>query len=97
MSHGLLSFRPLEHPIEPCGEIDGVRYVNDSKATNVDSVVKALTAFVPGHVVVLLGGHDKGTQLSSLAHAVSSRCKAAVCYGEAGPRIAQAHTRYHLL
>jgi UDP-N-acetylmuramoylalanine--D-glutamate ligase len=41
-------------------------------------------------VVVLLGGHDKGTQLSSLAHAVSSRCKAAVCYGEAGPRIAQA-------
>jgi len=90
VSHGLLSFRPLEHRIEPCGEIDGVRYVNDSKATNVDSVVKALTAFVPGRVIVLLGGHDKGTELSSLAHAVSSRCKGAVCYGEAGPRIARA-------
>ena len=90
VSHGLLSFQPLEHRIEPCGKIDGVCYVNDSKATNVDSVEKALTAFVPGRVVVLLGGHDKGTDLSSLAHSVSARCKAAVCYGEAGPRIAEA-------
>lgn len=90
VSHGLLSFRPLEHRIEPCGEVHGVRYVNDSKATNVDSVEKALTAFVPGKVVVLLGGHDKGTELHTLAHAVSARCRAAVCYGEAGPRIAQA-------
>lgn len=90
VSHGLLSFHPLEHRIEPCGCISGVTYVNDSKATNVDSVEKALTAFVPGKVIVLLGGHDKGTTLATLAHAVSSRCKAAVCYGEAGPRIAEA-------
>jgi UDP-N-acetylmuramoylalanine--D-glutamate ligase len=90
VSHGLLLFRPLEHRIEPCGTLAGVTYVNDSKATNVDSVEKALTAFVPGKVIVLLGGHDKGTTLVTLAHAVSSRCKAAVCYGEAGARIAQA-------
>lgn len=90
VSQGLLAFRPLEHRIEPCGELDGVTYINDSKATNVDSVEKALTAFVPGKVVVLLGGHDKQTTLDTLAHAVSARCKAAVCYGEAGPRIAQA-------
>lgn len=90
VSHELLSFKPLEHRIEPCGQANGVRYVNDSKATNVDSVEKALTAFVPGRVIVLLGGHDKGTELHTLAHAVSARCKAAVCYGEAGPRIAQA-------
>lgn len=88
--HGLLAFKPLEDRIEPCGVLNGVTFINDSKATNVDSVVKALTAFVPGRIVVLLGGHDKGTELGSLAHAVSSRCKAAVCYGEAGPRIAQA-------
>lgn len=88
--HGLLSFKPLEHRIEPCGKLDGVEFINDSKATNVDSVQKALTAFVPGKVVVLLGGHDKGTELSTLAHAVSARCRAAVCYGEAGPRIADA-------
>lgn len=90
VSHGLMSFHPLEHRIEPCGSAGGVQYVNDSKATNVDSVEKALTAFVPGKVIVLLGGHDKGTTLATLAHAVSSRCKAAVCYGEAGPRIAEA-------
>lgn len=90
VSHELLSFKPLEHRIEPCGQANGVRYINDSKATNVDSVEKALTAFVPGRVIVLLGGHDKGTELHTLAHAVSARCKAAMCYGEAGPRIAQA-------
>ena len=90
VSHGLLSFQPLEHRIEVCGEYDGVTYVNDSKATNVDSVEKALSAFVPGKVVVLLGGYDKGTDLGTLVHAVSARCRVAVCYGAAGPRIAQA-------
>ena len=88
--HALLTFEPLEHRIEPCGERGGIRFVNDSKATNVDSVEKALMAFVPGTIVVMLGGHDKGTDLGSLAHAVSARCRAAVCYGEAGPRIAAA-------
>ena len=48
---GLASFSPLEHRVEPCGEIDGVLYVNDSKATNTDAVEKALTAF-PGRDVV---------------------------------------------
>ena len=88
--HGLMVFRPLEHRIELCGTVGGVRFVNDSKATNVDATVKALTAFVPGKVIVLLGGHDKGTELDQLAHAVSARCKAAVCYGEAADRIAAA-------
>ena len=56
---GLASFQPLEHRVEPCGEIDGVRYVNDSKATNTDAVEKALTAFPDDDVILLLGGHDK--------------------------------------
>lgn len=88
--HALLSFAPLEHRIEPCGTISDVRYVNDSKATNVDAVEKALVAFTPGRVIVMLGGSDKGTSLSSMAHVVSARCKAAICYGEAGQRIADA-------
>ena len=87
---GLLAFRALEHRIEPCGEIDGVRFVNDSKATNTDSVEKALTAFATGTIDLLLGGHDKATDLSSLATAVAARCRVAVCYGEAGERIARA-------
>ncbi|MBM6676845.1 UDP-N-acetylmuramoyl-L-alanine--D-glutamate ligase [Olsenella uli] len=87
---GLRSFSPIEHRIEPAGEVGGVRFVNDSKATNVDSVVKALASFEPGTVVVLLGGHDKGTELGPLVRAVRERCRVAVCFGEAGERIARA-------
>ena len=67
-----------------------MRFVNDSKATNTDSVQKALTAFPKGHVVLLLGGHDKGTDLAPLAADVARDCKAAVCFGAAGERIASA-------
>ena len=87
---GCASFSPIEHRSEPVGEVGGVRFVNDSKATNTDSVEKALTAFAPGSVVLLLGGHDKGTDLTSLAAAVRGSCRVAVCFGEAGERIARA-------
>ena len=90
IAQGLSSFSPLEHRIEPCGTIDGVRYVNDSKATNTDAVEQALTAFEPGHAIVLMGGHDKGTDLTSVAAAVAARAKAAVVYGEAAGRIGEA-------
>ena len=87
---GLTSFSPIEHRIEPAGTVAGVHFVNDSKATNTDSVEKALTAFAPGTVVLLLGGHDKQTDLTSLAQAVCADCRVALCYGAAGPRIAEA-------
>ena len=83
---GLVAFAPLAHRIEPCGCVGGVEFYDDSKGTNVDATIKAIGAFAPGRTVVLLGGHDKGTDLSELADTVASRCKAAVCYGEAGPR-----------
>lgn len=87
---GLRAFRPLEHRIEPCGESAGVHYVNDSKATNTDAVSKALTAFPAGSIVILLGGHDKGTDLSDMAADVARTCRVAVCFGEAGARMAKA-------
>ena len=90
VSAGLATFSPIEHRIEPCGEAAGIHFVNDSKATNTDSVEKALTAFEPGTIVVLLGGHDKGTDLASLSRACCARARVAVCFGEAGPRMAQA-------
>ena len=90
VARGLATFSPIEHRIEPCGEVGGVHFVNDSKATNTDSVEKALTAFAPKSVVLLLGGHDKGTDLTSLAAACCKEARVAVCYGEAGPRIADA-------
>lgn len=84
---GLAAFAPLAHRIEPCGEVGGVRYFDDSKGTNVDAVMKALDSFDPGRIVVMLGGHDKGTDLSELARKVVRVCRGAVAYGEAGERI----------
>ena len=90
VKRGLRSFQALEHRIEPCGERDGVRFVNDSKATNTDAVEKALCAFEPGTIVLLMGGHDKGTDLSSVANVASACAHSVVCFGDAGPRIAEA-------
>ena len=90
LAAGLRGFSPLEHRIEPCGELAGVRFVNDSKATNTDAVEKALTAFAPGTVVLLMGGHDKGTDLASVAGVAAATARVVVCFGDAGPRIAEA-------
>lgn len=87
---GLLSFQPLEHRIEPCGSVAGVACFNDSKATNVDATLKALSAFQPGRLVLLLGGCDKGTDLTPLVQEASKVARAVVCFGDAGPRFAQA-------
>lgn len=87
---GLLAFRPLAHRVEPCGTAGGISFFDDSKATNTDAVVKALGSFEPGRVVVMLGGHDKGTDLSELAAAVVARCRTAVVFGEAAGRFAAA-------
>ena len=87
---GLASFQPLEHRVEPCGEIDGVRYVNDSKATNTDAVEKALTAFPDDNVILLLGGHDKGTPLTDFARVVMDNVRSVVCFGDARERFTAA-------
>ncbi|MDD2588726.1 MAG: UDP-N-acetylmuramoyl-L-alanine--D-glutamate ligase [Atopobiaceae bacterium] len=90
VSVGLAAFEPLEHRIEPVGELDGVRLVNDSKATNTDAVEKALTAFEPGRVVLLVGGHDKGTDLAGFSRSVVASARCVVCFGEAADRFAAA-------
>ena len=87
---GLRCFGPLEHRAEPCGEIDGVRYVNDSKATNTDAVEKALASFPDDRVIVLLGGHDKVTPLDEFASFVVDHAACAVCFGESRERFRRA-------
>ncbi|HIR90199.1 MAG TPA: UDP-N-acetylmuramoyl-L-alanine--D-glutamate ligase [Candidatus Limicola stercorigallinarum] len=87
---GLKDFTALEHRIEPCGTVDGVRFYNDSKATNTDAVEKALTAFPNDRVVLLLGGSDKGTPLEDFAARVcASSVEAVVCFGAARERFLQ--------
>lgn len=87
---GLVTFRPLEHRLEPCGLVAGVEFFNDSKATNPDSVMKALTAFGSRPLIVLLGGRNKGVSMRQLAEAVASRARLAVLFGEAGDELAGA-------
>lgn len=85
----LSSFQPLEHRIEPCGVYQGVSFFNDSKATNIDATIKALSAFDVSKLILLLGGSDKGTDLSEL-HQATAGCKAVICFGSAGERLYEA-------
>ncbi len=85
-----MSFEPIEHRLEPVGELDGAEYYNDSKATNVDAVLKALTAFSDRKLVLMLGGRAKGTSFDALADATAGCDCAVVAFGEAGPEIAGA-------
>ena len=92
----LKSFAPLEHRIEPCGTVGGVEFFNDSKGTNVDATLKALTAFPQRKVVLMLGGRDKGTDLTELVAACQGVCSAIVAYGEGGPRFYEAFADAHV-
>jgi UDP-N-acetylmuramoylalanine--D-glutamate ligase len=88
LAAGLASYRGLAHRIEPVGEIDGVRFYNDSKATNPHAAITGLRAF--GQPVVLLaGGHEKGLALDELAVEVGRHCAAVVLVGESAARMAR--------
>lgn len=98
--NAILNFHPLEHRIEPVAEIDGIQFINDSKATNVDSTLKALTAFPKGNIILLLGGTDKGSDLDELVNEsqkLSESCfpivKKVICFGEAGARFYNAFSK----
>ncbi len=81
MTSAIKSFTGLEHVLEFVAEIDGVRYVNDSKATNVDAAGRAIESF--DDVVVILGGKYKGGRFEDLAGPLSVRGRAVVAIGEA--------------
>lgn len=93
VAEGLASFRALEHRIEYAGEVNGVACYNDSKATNVDAVLKALTAFLPVRPIILLGGRDKGTDLAPLVESCDRNACAAILYGESLPRFQEAFAK----
>ncbi len=94
LREGLAEFRPIEHRLEPAGEVGGVAYCNDSKATNPDAVLKALTAFADQPIILLLGGRNKGSDFGPLAEAVAGRCRSVVLFGEALPELREAFSRH---
>jgi UDP-N-acetylmuramoylalanine--D-glutamate ligase len=89
MTRAVESFGGLEHALEPLGSVRGVRFVNDSKATNVEAARLAIESFDSG-VVVILGGRFKGGDLGDLREAVRTRVKLVVAIGEARPSVRSA-------
>jgi UDP-N-acetylmuramoylalanine--D-glutamate ligase len=81
------TFKAVEHRLELCGEIAGVSFYNDSKATNVDATLKAIEAF-PGPLIVILGGKDKGSPYTSLREPLHQRARLAILIGAAADKIA---------
>lgn len=86
---GLRAFRGVEHRIEPVRVVDGVKYVNDSKSTNIDSLRVALESF-DRPVILIAGGRGKGSDYRVLRELVSSRVKAMVTIGEDAPKFEEA-------
>jgi UDP-N-acetylmuramoylalanine--D-glutamate ligase len=83
---GIRSFTALPHRTQFVAEIGGVRYVDDSKATNPAAVIAAVES-MPGPVILILGGRSKRTDFSVLAESARKRVKAAVLIGEAADGI----------
>jgi len=87
MQRALENFTGLHHRMELVGENNGVRFYDDSKATNVDAVVKSVQSF-PGNIHLIMGGRDKGCDYKVLRDLVKSRVKTLLLIGEAKDRIA---------
>jgi UDP-N-acetylmuramoylalanine--D-glutamate ligase len=89
MTYAVETFTGLEHALERVAEIGGVQFVNDSKATNIESALKSIESFDHG-VVVILGGRFKGGRFEDLAPALEQRRARVVAIGEARPLIHEA-------
>ncbi len=82
------TFTGLDHAMQPVRQRRGVRFIDDSKATNVDATLKALES-VEAPIVLIAGGRDKGADFRPLRDAVMRRVKLLVLLGEAAPRLEQ--------
>lgn len=85
---GLRRFQPLRYRMELSGVVDGVTYINDSKATNIDSALASANA-VEGHLAVIVGGKDKGVEYEGLAEGLAQRNGRVFLIGEAAAPIGE--------
>ena len=87
IAEALRTFPALAHRLERVAEVNGVRWINDSKATNVSSTKVAVEG-MERPTILLLGGRHKGESYAPLAHAIRKNVKRVIAYGEAAPIIA---------
>ena len=89
MTRALRGFHGLEHVMEPVGRIGGVRFVNDSKATNVEAARRSIESFESG-VVALIGGRFKGGDLRELRQSIAAHGRGVIAIGEAALLVREA-------
>ena len=92
LGESLLGYRGLAHRCEVVGVIDGVTYVNDSKATNPGATLAALNSLSaePGRILLIAGGEGKGADFAALGRAIAARARSLIPIGQDGPAIARA-------
>jgi UDP-N-acetylmuramoylalanine--D-glutamate ligase len=86
IAEALRRFQGVEHRLELVAEINGIKFYNDSKATNSDAVIKALESF-EGGILLILGGRDKGSDFTVLSSLIKERVKNLILLGEASEKI----------
>jgi UDP-N-acetylmuramoylalanine--D-glutamate ligase len=84
------TFSGLPHRMVLVRELDGVRWINDSKGTNVDATLKSLEGFDPASVILILGGKDKAGEFEHMRDLVASKARVVLTIGQAAARIAEA-------
>jgi UDP-N-acetylmuramoylalanine--D-glutamate ligase len=89
MRRAVESFTGLEHVLEPVADVAGVRFVNDSKATNIEAAHRAIESF-GDRLVVILGGKFKGGDFSTLGEPLASRGAVVVAIGESRALVREA-------
>lgn len=88
---GLASFNAVEHRMEFVERVKGINFINDSKATNVDSVFYALESMT-NRVILILGGVDKGNDYSQIEELVTSKVPTLVCMGKDNHKLVEFFT-----
>ncbi len=95
IARALETFPGVPHRLEPVGEVSGVRYVNDSKATNVAAALRALAAYADEPVHLILGGSHKGEDFTPLAAAIGPNVQSIHLIGETAGELAAAIPEAH--
>ena len=90
ISEALVSFAGVPHRLEPVGDVGGVSFVNDSKATNVAAALRGLAAYADAPVHLILGGRPKGESFQPLAAALGPNVRSVHVIGEAAPALGEA-------
>lgn len=85
----LREFEGVEHRLEFVGEVDGVRFVNDSKGTNPDASIKAIEA-IKGDIILIAGGYDKGSEFDEFIQSFNGKVKYMVLLGKTALKLKEA-------